>query len=219
MTPRSCVWSKRASEQVVTDGTTRPRRRRGPRSVAPAQAWPRAVQPLVPAHRRGHPRQPRRPDPRAALPEGRRPGRGVRVSRLLHQRHARVPGGPHGHRAGGSRRRARDLHAQHQQHDHHPVDRDDPHPGGRHRHDPRPASRSRTGCRTCSRRSTRRSATSGWGSPGPPAARTCRCSPRSSCSSCSRTGSASSRASAASSGSGPRRATSTSPWASPCCRS
>jgi F0F1-type ATP synthase membrane subunit a len=38
----------------------------------------------------------------------------MRVPRVLHQRHPRIPSAAHGHRADGASRSARDVHAEHQ---------------------------------------------------------------------------------------------------------
>ena len=73
-----------SSEQVATPAVAR--------DPGAAQVAARAVVALVPAHRRGHRLQHRRPDPRPAVPQGRRPGDECALPGLLHRGHARVPG-------------------------------------------------------------------------------------------------------------------------------
>ena len=173
MTPRSCVWSKRVEragrdrrDHEAPDVAEAP-------EASPAQAWPRAVQPLVPAHRRRDRRQHRRPHPRPAVPEGRQPRARPARSRLLHQRarsssrrRTRSSTGPR-----PPRRRARSTFT--------PASAtrssrmwivDGRRPGRRHPHDPRLRlipGRLQNIVRV---RSTSRSATSALGIAGPPAA-------------------------------------------------
>ena len=85
-----CVEQSVSSEQVATRGGRRgPSRRsrsgRGPWPVVSAGSSS-SVRVIVVEHRGAH--------PVPAVPQGRRARRGMRVSRLLHQRHARVPGAP-----------------------------------------------------------------------------------------------------------------------------
>ena len=192
--------------------------RRGPSAAARIRA--RAVLALVPDHRRGHRLQHHRADLRAAVPQGRRPGRRRAPSRSASSR-ARSSSRP---RTSSGRPTARPRRRPAQLIVFYPsisstiltmwivmaivLDRLDPdgprleaHPG------PRPE-RVRVVLRVPERLRPRHRRPDG-------ASRTSRSSPRSSCSSCSATGAGSSRRSGGSTSCGRRRATSTSPSGSP----
>ena len=88
-----------SSEQVVTDGTAEAPSRRGPeRRPSPSVAagcptrWFLLIGGVIVVNIVALILVP-------PFPKDGAPGEAVRVSRLLHQRHARVPGAAHGHRA------------------------------------------------------------------------------------------------------------------------